>query len=184
MMPAMSSGDLDLETMSETTGIPARTIRSYISRGLVPKPIRPGRGATYPPEALNRLRFVQILLSRGLGLDLVEQAMRSVTDEDIASVVEDGEELRIGFLDNLSPTTKRRGSRSAETESETLSRLIHALRPLASPRTPRRNSEAWIRARVTDDLEISVRAHPTGHVPLQLEEVASLLRRMIDSGTR
>ena len=96
-----------------------------------------------------------------VGLDLVEQAMRSVTDEDIASVVEDGEELRIGFLDNLSPTTKRRGSRSAETESETLSRLIHALRPLASPRTPRRNSEAWIRARVTDDLEISVRAHPS-----------------------
>ncbi len=180
----MMPGAIDLETMSEETGIPARTIRSYISRGLVPKPFRPGRGATYPPEALNRLKFVQILLSRGLGLDLIEEAMNAVTDDDISAVVDDGEELRLGLLENQTQSMRRALDPPSPTDSRTLSRLTHALRAFSRPATPRRTAETWIRAKVTDDMEIAVRTNPTGHARLQVDEVASLLRRLIDHGRK
>ncbi len=180
----MPSTDLDLDTLSQETGVPPRTIRSYIARGLVPKPLRPGRGATYPPEALNRLKFVRILLSRGLSLDLVEQAMNIVTDDDITSVVEDGEELRIGLLDDARPMSTLALDSSADAESETLGRLIQALRPFSRPRSSRRGSESWCRIRVTDDLELAVRAQATGQVPLQLEELAALLKDLIERGAK
>ena len=54
--------------LAERSGIPGRTIRFYITRGLLPGPSRAGRGAPYTAEHLDRLAEIQTLQNQGLTL--------------------------------------------------------------------------------------------------------------------
>ncbi len=63
----------ELAVRSET---PARTIRLYISLGLLPGPLRPGRNAAYSPEHLERLARIRTLQHSGLTLSQVREALQ------------------------------------------------------------------------------------------------------------
>ena len=54
-----------LAELSEASGIPARTIRFYISRGLLDGPVKAGRGAVYTEEHLARLEQIKKLQGEG-----------------------------------------------------------------------------------------------------------------------
>jgi DNA-binding transcriptional MerR regulator len=54
-----------LAELAEVSGVPARTIRYYIARGLLPPPLVGGRGACYAGEHLERLARIQALQSQG-----------------------------------------------------------------------------------------------------------------------
>lgn len=54
-----------LAELSEASGIPARTIRFYITRGLLDGPVKAGRGAVYTPEHLARLEKIKGLQAKG-----------------------------------------------------------------------------------------------------------------------
>lgn len=65
---ASESQHLTLAELAEKSGVPGRTIRFYISRGLVPGPGKAGRGATYGQAHLQRLREIATLQAAGLTL--------------------------------------------------------------------------------------------------------------------
>jgi DNA-binding transcriptional MerR regulator len=50
---------------SEESGIAARTIRFYIARGLLPGPVKAGRGAIYTDEHLARLQKIKEMQRQG-----------------------------------------------------------------------------------------------------------------------
>ena len=54
-----------LAELSEESGIPARTIRFYIARGLLDGPVKAGRGAVYTAEHLARLEKIKQLQAEG-----------------------------------------------------------------------------------------------------------------------
>src|SRR5215469_18173543 len=54
-----------LAELSEESGIPARTIRFYIARGLLEGPVKGGRGAVYTEEHLQRLEKIKHLQAEG-----------------------------------------------------------------------------------------------------------------------
>jgi DNA-binding transcriptional MerR regulator len=54
-----------LAELSEESGIPARTIRFYIARGLLDGPVKAGRGAVYTAEHLARLEKIKELQTEG-----------------------------------------------------------------------------------------------------------------------
>jgi DNA-binding transcriptional MerR regulator len=54
-----------LAELSEASGIPARTIRFYIARGLLDGPQKAGRGAVYTDDHLARLEQIRKLQSEG-----------------------------------------------------------------------------------------------------------------------
>jgi DNA-binding transcriptional MerR regulator len=54
-----------LAELAEKAGLSPRTIRYYISRGLLDGPAVAGRGAVYTTGHLNRLREIQDLQSKG-----------------------------------------------------------------------------------------------------------------------
>ncbi len=56
---------LTLPELAEATGLPARTIRFYIARGLLDGPLKAGRGAVYTPEHLARLDRIKGLQAEG-----------------------------------------------------------------------------------------------------------------------
>lgn len=64
-----------LRELAAEAGVPARTIRFYIARGLVPGPARAGRKAAYGEEHLARLRRVKKLQAQGLMLAEIERRM-------------------------------------------------------------------------------------------------------------
>jgi DNA-binding transcriptional MerR regulator len=56
---------LTLSELAEASGLPARTIRFYIARGLLDGPLKAGRGAVYTPEHLARLQRIKGLQAEG-----------------------------------------------------------------------------------------------------------------------
>jgi DNA-binding transcriptional MerR regulator len=54
-----------LADLAEATGIPARTIRFYIARGILEGPGKAGRGASYTAEHVARLEAIKRLQAQG-----------------------------------------------------------------------------------------------------------------------
>jgi DNA-binding transcriptional MerR regulator len=71
----------DLESRS---GVSRRTIRLYISRGLLAGPVKPGRDASYTVEHLDRLSEIKRM--QGEGLTLKEIAHRLAGGEERAEL--------------------------------------------------------------------------------------------------
>jgi DNA-binding transcriptional MerR regulator len=69
--------DLTIDELASTSGLTARNIRSYQTRGLLPAPSLRGRVAYYGDEHLERLETIRQMQAEGLSLKLVE---RFITD--------------------------------------------------------------------------------------------------------
>ena len=65
-----SKDEMNLAELGEETGVPPRTIRYYISRGLLPGPNQAGRSASYGREHVARLK--EILKHQQTGATLAE----------------------------------------------------------------------------------------------------------------
>jgi DNA-binding transcriptional MerR regulator len=57
-----------LRELAAESGVPERTIRFYISKGILDPPLRGGRGAVYGPDHLARLREIRGLQAKGMML--------------------------------------------------------------------------------------------------------------------
>lgn len=64
-----------LAGLAEASGIPARTIRFYIARGLLNGPVKAGRGAVYTAEHLARLEQIKRLQAKGRVLAEIAQIL-------------------------------------------------------------------------------------------------------------
>ena len=66
---------LTLTDLEAESGIPARTIRFYIARGLLEGPVKSGRGAVYTARHLERLEQIKKLQSEGRTLSEIGGAL-------------------------------------------------------------------------------------------------------------
>src|SRR5215469_16121240 len=64
-----------LAELSEESGMPARTIRFYIARGLLDGPVKAGRGAVYTADHVARLEKIRKLQAKGLTLVEITAAL-------------------------------------------------------------------------------------------------------------
>jgi DNA-binding transcriptional MerR regulator len=70
--PGDAGNGISLNELARKSGVPERTIRYYISRGLIPGPVRGGRGAEYTEEHLAGIQNVRRLQSGGMTLAEIE----------------------------------------------------------------------------------------------------------------
>lgn len=70
----MKKDEWTLPELAEESRIPARTIRYYIARGLLPGPVVAGRSATYNSRHLERLQVIRKLQREGRMLAEIAQA--------------------------------------------------------------------------------------------------------------
>src|SRR5436309_2890562 len=66
---------ISLAELAEETGVPARTIRFYIARELLPGPQQAGRGATYGEVHRKRLQGIRKLQAKGLTLNEIARSL-------------------------------------------------------------------------------------------------------------
>jgi DNA-binding transcriptional MerR regulator len=62
--------------LSETTGVPASTIRYYERIGLLPEPVRVSGKRRYWPDAVHRLAALRLAQACGFRLDEMRQLLR------------------------------------------------------------------------------------------------------------
>jgi DNA-binding transcriptional MerR regulator len=102
MSPSRDSSTSDegfsLHDLAALTGIEARTIRSYVERGLIPPPDSLGRGARYPQTTLDRLRVMLLLrdANRSVSLDQLRVVLQSLSPSQIAAIANG--DIKIGAL--------------------------------------------------------------------------------------
>ena len=70
--PGDAGNGISLNELAKKSAVPERTIRYYISRGLIPGPMRGGRGAEYTEEHLAGIQNVRRLQSGGMTLAEIE----------------------------------------------------------------------------------------------------------------
>jgi DNA-binding transcriptional MerR regulator len=74
--------------LEEHTGVSGRTIRYYISEGLLAPAHGRGPSATYDQDHLLRLQAIVRLKETNLGLDEIKRRLSELTDNDIAAMLE------------------------------------------------------------------------------------------------
>ena len=71
----LAGSEWTLAALAARARVPARTVRFYIARGLLPGPRKAGRDAAYGPEHLDRLGTIRELQARGLTLAEIGHAL-------------------------------------------------------------------------------------------------------------
>jgi DNA-binding transcriptional MerR regulator len=73
--------EMKLSELAEIAGIPARTIRLYISRGVLDGPSKLGRGASYGRQHVERLEKIREMQSKGLTLSEIGRKLARGTEQ-------------------------------------------------------------------------------------------------------
>lgn len=108
--PSETGNGISLSELAKKSGVPERTIRYYISRGLIPGPVRGGRGAEYTQEHLDGIRNVRELQSAGLTLAEIEYEFARDAGEQHAAIAPESwsmyrvsPDVTVQVRDGLSP---------------------------------------------------------------------------------
>ncbi|TCJ41282.1 helix-turn-helix domain-containing protein [Frankia sp. BMG5.11] len=96
----MSGDELTLEELGKRTGVEPRTLRSWVSDGLLSPPLKSGRGARYPASNINRALAV-LALKDIHGLSMSEIGRRFMVA---------AEDQLLEWASERSPTSAPRGS--------------------------------------------------------------------------
>ena len=75
-----------LSQLAQEAGVEMRTIRHYISIGVLPPPSSRGRGARYEQVHLDRLKAIRVL-QRDLKLDEIREELSKMSPEEIQQYV-------------------------------------------------------------------------------------------------
>jgi DNA-binding transcriptional MerR regulator len=184
-----------------------RTLRYYVSQGLLPKLGTRGPGARYPESFLWRLLFIRRLQrERSLTLEQVRQAMERVTPETMARVVrgEDGLEIarpadldadalrsRVETGEEIVPLTatdelmahrESRGPASPDDAADYLARMRHRFGPSASrvPRSRGTEQTPWQPVWRDGRAEIRIQGELTDAQRRQIENLGALLKSILE----
>ena len=88
---ALETGQMRLSDLAERAGIPPRTVRYYVQRGLLPAPRFRGPDTAYEEEHLIRLRAIRRLQERFFPLDAIQVELARMTPEAIRALAEGAE---------------------------------------------------------------------------------------------
>lgn len=85
MSPRKKQPPMKIDELASAAGVPVRTVRYYLARGVLPAPEFRGPHTVYGPEYLARLRAIQKLQEDYLPLDAIAEAVagRSVEELDL-----------------------------------------------------------------------------------------------------
>ena len=84
----MLDDQLLISELAERAGVSVRTIRFYISEGLLPPPQARGRYSVYDEEYLTRIELIKLLKNAYLPLKEIKRMVESLSKEEIESMLD------------------------------------------------------------------------------------------------
>lgn len=186
----MLQGSYSLNELAEATGIEARTIRSYIERGLLPSAQARGRAASYSEEHLSRLQVINSLRRARPNITLSEIRifLQSLNPEQVHSLahgsitaavraINESDEVDLLNAADDAIEMPRRDWGDAAAKLTGAERLVRLLRQVSGfiPPASASKVEGWQRIMITPDIELSIRAEFDSNQLAAFRELADLL---------
>jgi len=158
-----------LDELGRRSGLPPRTIRYYISEGLVPAPVRRGPASYYREDHLNRLLLIRKYQAEGLPLDLIRRRLSRLG-------VRDAQEEAAGG---------RVGGRAAGGAGSAALDYIRTLKGEAPDGGPAHAPahapwDRWVRTRLSSDVELNVKEPLDGERRHRVERLIEEARRILN----
>ncbi len=179
---ADESVELTVEELADRAGVSVRTVRYYISQGLLAGPGARGRNASYTDEHLARLQLIRRLAEQHVPLAEQRQQLEGLSYQQVRALLKDEEQH--GKALQRASTTRSPGdyigelltrARSARGYAPTAvsSRVSATPSPSPAARTPdprpslsssasSADSKTWERLELAPGLELHVRADHAG----------------------
>ena len=167
----------ELATLAGTT---PRTVRYYVSVGLLPSPGQVGPGARYSDAHLRRLRLIRRLQAEhqplaeirsrldGLDDDQVEQALAEPTPDGSSG----------SALDYIRSLRDASSARPAPAPASRSMPSMPMTMPMPVPASPERSQ--WERVVVGPDVEIHIRRPMSRRGQKQVERLITIAREMLE----
>ena len=184
---------LSIEELAERAQVSPRTVRYYISEGLLPGPGARGKSASYGGDHLARLLLIRRLLDQGMPLAEVRRVTEALSPAEVRGLLREEDE-RAATLERAAEEASPR-----EYVSELL-RQAQARRQPASPK-PRAASGVmgltalpapmpsggatsaptdWQRIEIAPGVELHLRADVAARFRMILDRFIALLRKELD----
>lgn len=155
------SSNLDINTLSQETGVNVRTIRYYLAEKLLPPPIGRGPSATYGSGHRDRLLLIRRLQDAHQPLAEIRKQLRVLDDSGVASALGDsGSAARAKPATAYDYVRQVLGKTGEQRESPTSPQSLEPAAAVAVAQSAGRHVPArstWERIVLHPDLELHVR---------------------------
>ncbi|MBM4366787.1 MAG: MerR family transcriptional regulator [Deltaproteobacteria bacterium] len=147
--------------LCEAADVTPRTVRYYISSGLMPPAASQGPRATYPADALLRLRLIKALQRQHLPLAEIRSRLDALSPAERAQLLEPGTSTALDYISQALSGARAGDARgsgpsgTAPPPPAPQQAVLMLSEPPAQPYTPARST--WERTSVHPDVEIHVR---------------------------
>jgi DNA-binding transcriptional MerR regulator len=204
-MPPTNPPRYSLTELADLAGVTPRTIRYYMSQGLLPSPGSPGPGAKYDDAHLGRLRLIRKLQREHLPLAEIRQRLEGLDDATIATLAEtpadepDPHDSALDYIRRVLGSSAATPARLASHAPLAQTRLTPPMRiralaaePLArvpAPGAPHPPMPApvassgrsqWERITLAPDIELHVRRPLPRPLAKQVDRLVSIARDLLE----
>jgi DNA-binding transcriptional MerR regulator len=130
------SEPLTIDDLAQQAGVPVRTVRYYISQGLLPGPDGRGKAATYDADHLARLRLIRRLADGHVPLAEQRERLERLSPGEVRALL-DEDQRQAADLQRASQAPSPRGYISG-----LLDRARHARRTARTSQPERRSARS------------------------------------------
>ena len=186
-----------LTELADLAGVTPRTVRYYMSQGLLPSPGASGPGAKYDDAHLGRLRLVRKLQREHLPLAEIRQRLAGLDDTTIATLAEepaavaDPQDSALDYIRRVLGPAPVQPTRMLAMKQQPLRTHSLAAEPAAEapiPNTlsvepaPGRSFERsqWERIPLAPDIELHVRRPLPRPLAKQVDRLVSIARDLLE----
>jgi DNA-binding transcriptional MerR regulator len=190
-MPTETDPRYTLTELADLAGVTARTVRYYISQGLLAVDATPGPGPKYDDTHLARLRLIRRLQAEHLPLAEIRHRLEGLTDDDVVDLAgerpmsEPPPDSALDYIRNLTQPTRRASEVPVPVYASIASmpppsppRLTRSYAPTESavPAQPTTMRSQWERIEIAPDIELHIRRPLTRANAKQVERLIAIAR--------
>lgn len=177
-----------ISELARQANVSVRTIRFYISEGLLPAPQARGRFASYDEDALLRLQAIRLLKEAFLPLREIRERLSGLTSVEVRQLLADLEKPPMARQALLSPAVDYIDQLMARKDAP---RSMEAVRENSNPVRPRRpapsgpqaepQSESWRHYRIAPGIVVMASDPLDGDSQKKLEELLRIAKHLFSS---
>jgi DNA-binding transcriptional MerR regulator len=164
-----------LHELATIAGVTPRTVRYYISVGLLPPPGQVGPNTRYGDDYLQRVRLIRRLQEQHLPLAEIRSRIEGMDDADIAAALGTGH----GVAEASSALDYIRSLTNRPPAPIPMAAAPAAPYPSQAPEPPGPIRSTWERVSLTPDVELHIR-RPLGRIDnKRVERLITIARELL-----
>ena len=170
-----------LAELAKLADVTPRTIRFYISQGLLPSPGQQGPSTQYSDEHLERLRLIKKLQGAHLPLAEIRAQLRSVPVEQLAAIADAVPTPPGSAIDYIRDVLDPSGAyaRSAYSSLAPAVETPPARAPAPAVAESEPDRSQWERVSLDPDIELHVRRPLTRQNNKRVERLIAIARQLL-----